>query len=169
MHIIVSLCMRRTRSSFPFLGENYYRFLCLPNGYKDGPRVFTKVLKVLFAYLRSHCHASVIYLNDGYLQASTYEECWRNIQCTISLLTTVGFFISEKSVLSLTKQLIFLGFVLDSEAMTITLTDKRKGKILSAAKVMASTPTQRIRAVAALVGMIIAALPGVKHGQLHYR
>ena len=80
-----------------------------------------------------------------------------------------GFFISEKSVLSPTKQLIFLGFVLDSEAMTITLTDKRKGKILSAAKVMASTPMQRIRAVAALVGMIIAALPGVKHGQLHYR
>ena len=53
--------------------------------------------------------------------------------------------------------------------MTITLTDKRKGKIHSAAKVMASTPTQRIRAVAALVGMIIAGLPGVKHGQLHYR
>ena len=93
----------------------------------------------------------------------------RNIQCTISLLTTLGFFISEKSVLSPTKQLIFLGFVLDSEAMTITLTDKRKGKILSAAKVMASTPTQRIRMVAALMGMIIAALPGVKHGQLHYR
>ena len=121
-------------------GENY-RFLCLPNGYKDGPRVFTKVLKVPFAYLRSHGHASVIYLNDGYLKASTYEECWRNIQCTISILTTLGFFISEKSVLSLTKQLIFLGFVLDSEAMTITLTDKREGRILSAAKVMASTPT----------------------------
>ena len=72
-------------------------------------------------------------------------------------------------MLSPTKQLIYLGFVLDSEAMTITLTDKRKGKILSAAKVMASTPTQRISAVAALVGMIITALPGVKHGQLHYR
>ena len=34
---------------------------------------------------------------------------------------------------------------------------------------MASTPMQRIRAVAALVGVINAALPGVKHGQLHYR
>ena len=52
--------------------------------------------------------------------------------------------------------------------MTITLTDKSKGKILSAAKVMASTTTQRIRAVAALVGMIIAALPGMKHGHLHF-
>ena len=60
-------------------------------------------------------------------------------------------------------------FPSDSEAMTITLTDKKKGKILSAAKVMASTPTQRIHAVAALVGMIIAALPSMKPGQLHYR
>ena len=27
--------------------EKYYQFICLPNGYKDGPRVFTKVLKAL--------------------------------------------------------------------------------------------------------------------------
>ena len=122
-----------------------------------------------FAYLRSQGHASVVYLDDVYLQALTYEECCRNVQCTTSLLITWGFFISEKSVLSPTKQLIFLGFFLDSDSMTITLTEKRKGKILSAANVMASAPTQCIRAVAALVGMIIAALPGVKHGQLHYR
>ena len=146
--------------------EKYYQFICLPNGYKDGPRVFIKVLKAPFAYLRRQGHASVIYLDDGYLQASTYEECCRNIQCTTSLLKALGFFISEKSVLTPTTRSIFLGFILDSDAMTITLTEKRKGKILSASKVMASAPTQRIRAVAAL---IIAALPGVKHGQLHYR
>ena len=46
--------------------EQYYQFICLPNGYKDGPRVFTKVLKAPFAYLRRHGHASVIYLDDGY-------------------------------------------------------------------------------------------------------
>ena len=120
-------------------------------------------------FILRHGHASVIYLDDGYLQASTYEECCRNIQCTTSLLEALGFFISDKSVLTPTTRLIFLGFILDSDAMTITLTEKRKGKILSAAKVMASAPTQRIRAVAALVGMIIAALPGVTHGQLHYR
>ena len=54
------------QKSFSFAwGENYYRFLCLPNGYKDGPRVFTKVLKAPFAYLRSHVHASVIYPMTG--------------------------------------------------------------------------------------------------------
>ena len=75
MHIIVSLCMRRTRSSFPLLGGGGGgELLSVSNDYKDGPKVFTKVLKVPFAYLRSHGHASVIYLDDGYLQASTYEE-----------------------------------------------------------------------------------------------
>ena len=135
--------------------EKYYHFICLPNGHKDGPRVFTNVLKAPFAYLRSQGHASVVYLDDGYLQALTYEECCRNVQYTTSLLTTLGFFINEKSVLSPTKQLTFLGFVLDSDFMTITLTEKRKGKIPSAAKVM-------------LVGMISAALPGVKHGVCTY-
>ena len=90
--------------------EKYYQFICLPNGYKDGPRVFTKVLKAPFAYLRRQGHASVIYLDDGYLQTSTYEECCRNIQCTTSLLEALGFFISDKSVLTPTTRFDFPRF-----------------------------------------------------------
>ena len=53
--------------------------------------------------------------------------------------------------------------------MTVTLTDKRKQKILDMCKVLLQQPCQTIKSIAALVGCFIAALPGVKYGALFYR
>ena len=115
-----------------FWDGNLYRFICMPNGYTDGPRTFTKVLKVPFALL-GRGHESVIYLDDGYLQGLTYALCLSNIQETVSLWTSLGFFISPKSVLLPTQELTYLGFLLNSVSMYIALTAKRKDKIWSLA------------------------------------
>ena len=53
--------------------------------------------------------------------------------------------------------------------MTLTLTQKRKDKLILHTSFMLKNPKQYIRKVAALVGMIIAALPAVRHGRLFYR
>ena len=169
MLIIVFLFTGMSKNIFPSSGWPLYRFICMPNGYKDGPRLFTKVPKVPFALLRSRGHESVIYLDDGYLQGLTYALCLTNIQDTVSLLTSLGFFISPKSVLQPTQELTYLGFVLNSVSMSITLTEKRKDKLWSLTDSLLAQPTQSIRKVAGLIGTIIAALPGGLHGQLHYR
>ena len=161
---------RDDQKYFTFLWEGrLYRFVCMPNGYTDGPRVFTKVLKAPFGTLRSQGNESVIYLDDGYLQGITYDLCLSNIHDTISLLKSLGFFISEKSVLHPTQELTYLGFILNSKSMTITFTDKRKEKIWLLTCSMLDNPIQCFRKVAGLIGMIIAALPGVMYGQMHYR
>ena len=36
---------------FKFLCQKFYRYLGMPNGYSDAIRVFTKILKPLFATL----------------------------------------------------------------------------------------------------------------------
>ena len=107
----------------------YYEYTCLPNGYAQAPMVFTKLLKPVFACLRSQGQKSVIYMDDSYLQAGSYDLCFANIKATVQLLLSLGFTINtEKSVLALTQCLEFLGFILDSISMTITLTEKRKQK-----------------------------------------
>ena len=114
-----------------FLWEGrYYEYSCLPNGYAEAPMVFTKLLKPVFACLRSQGLKSVIYIDDSYLQAGSYELGFANIEATVQLLLSLGFTINtEKSVLAPTQRLEFLGFILDSLCMTITLTEKRKQKI----------------------------------------
>ena len=56
--------------------------------------------------------------------------CRRNINDTVSLLQALGFNINErKSVLTPTQSLEFLGFIINSTNMTITLTPRRKSNM----------------------------------------
>ena len=63
--------------------QNFYKFLGMLNGYSDAIRIFTKILKPVFGYLRNQDHISVIYVDDSYLQEDTKLECMNNINATI--------------------------------------------------------------------------------------
>ena len=85
-----------------------YCYTCMPNGYSQAPYIFTKILKVPFAYLRKNGHSSVVYI-DTYLQGDFPEDCERNIHNTAKLLWDLGFSIHpDKSVLMPTQKLEFL-------------------------------------------------------------
>ena len=132
--------------------------------------IFTKILKQVFTYLRNLGHASVVYIDDSYLQAPTLEAARENVYITVHTLRNLGFIINtEKSILTPTQEIEFLGFIINSRDMTIYISAKRKIKILQNCSTLLITPTQTIRMVVAVVGTIVAALPGVKYGALFYR
>ena len=142
----------------------------MPNGYAQAPLLFTKLLKQPFGFLWKHGYASVIYIDDPYLQGDTYAHCLENIHATRNLLVSLGFSINQgKSVLQPAQRIVFLGFVLDSLNMSICLSNTRKGVILDICKKLNSGASHKIWAVASAVGCLIATLPGVKYGGLFYR
>ena len=62
-------------------------------------RVFTKLLKVPFSYLRSLKHISVAYVDDTYLQGGILKDCVHNVQDTLKVLRKLGFIIHiDKSI-----------------------------------------------------------------------
>ena len=131
-HAYYSVQVHRSHSPyFSFLWQdNYYHYLRLPNCYAQAPLIFTKLLRLPFGYLRSQGHLSVVYMDDSYLQGDSISSCQSNIANTVSLLQALGFNINrEKSVLTPTQSLEFLGFILNSVNMTITLTTRRKSNI----------------------------------------
>ena len=72
-------------------------------------RVFTKISKVPFVYLRRLGQNSVVYVNDSYLQGETYQACLDNISDTIKLLRERGFAIhTEKHLVKLLSSLALL-------------------------------------------------------------
>ena len=94
---------------------NIFQFCAMPNGYCDAMRVFTKILKPVFATLREEGHESVIYVDDSLLQGDTFQECLDNIMATLGMLQSLGFVIHpEKSVLYPTQTIIFLGFIINT-------------------------------------------------------
>ena len=84
-------------------------------------RVFTNVLTPPFKYLRSKGHLPVKVIDESLFLLDTFEICFKIIRATIAALRELGFTIHpEKSVLVPSQQ-TFLGFVLNSFKMTITL------------------------------------------------
>ena len=84
-----------------------------------------------FSVLRMQGHTSVVYEDDSYLQGDTYESCLKNVNVAITMLRSLGFTIDpKKSVIKPTKNLIYLGFIIKSKDMTLTLTEEKKQKKL---------------------------------------
>ena len=75
----------------------------------------------------------------------------------------------EKSVLVPTRKLKFLGFILDSERMLVSLTPERAGTIKEAAKRLLAKPKPTIRDLAEVIGKFLAAFQGCLYGPLHCR
>ena len=83
-----------------------------PNGLALRPEKYTKLLKLVFSHLRQQHHVSVAYLADPWLAADDYNACINNVVETLFLLDRLGFVVNlGKSVLILTQEIVFLGFI----------------------------------------------------------
>ena len=106
-----------------------YQYTCLSNGLSSAPRIFTKLLKPVYARLHEQGYLNLGYIDDSYLQGDNSLDCTKNVNATVSLFSELDFYLhDDKSVLQPTQQLIFLGFQLDSCKMTVFPTPKRLPK-----------------------------------------
>ena len=53
----------------------YYQFTCLPNGLSSAPRIFTKILKPVYARLRSIGHICMGHIDDSLLIGQSFALC----------------------------------------------------------------------------------------------
>ena len=153
-----------------YIGDKYYNFICMPNGYGPAMSVFTKILKAPFAILRQKGYFSVVYVDDNYLQGDTIDNCLNNIYDTIELLRQLRFTIHiDKPHLIPTQRITFLGFIFDSIHMTIELTKEKKEKISALCEELLNATNISIRQLAKVIGNLVARFPAVPYGKLFYR
>ena len=75
----------------------------------------------------------------------------------------------EKSEIIPKQQINFLGVIIDSLHMTITLTNEKKQKILKLCTAARLAHTLTIRELANLIGNLVASMEVVPYGRLFYR
>ena len=147
-----------------------YQYLALPMGLASAPRIFTKIMKPIFSYLRQQGFISSGYIDDIFLMGETYQQCLMNVENTLKILFELGFVINtKKSVLQPQQQLSHLGFDFNSETMIIKLPREKSDMIKEYATLVLSKNVMSIRMVAKLVGLFISAIPAVENGALYYR
>ena len=162
---------KQDRKYFRFIYDGQkYQFTALVMGLATAPRVFTKILKPVFATLRAKGHISTIYIDDSCLQGQTYQSCLQNIDDTVSLLDSLGLTINtDKSKLVPSQSIEFVGFVLCSRTMTVRLTQQKILQILAQCKEVIQMTSITITEFAQLIGKFVAAEPGVEYAPLFYK
>ena len=147
-----------------------YQFVCFPNGLGPCPRKFTKIMKVPLSALRSGGNSVSGYIDDFFTCAFTFEGCSSSVAQMQSLFVSLGFTIHpDKSLLIPSQRLEFLGFMIDSVSMTVTLTNKKKRAFKKLINQVLTINAPTIRLVAKLLGTIVSSFPASRYGLLYYR
>ena len=145
-----------------------YKFTCF--GLALAPRKFTKLLKPVYSTLRLKGHISSPYIDDSILMGDNFSECAANVVDTVQLLDNLNFVPHpKKSVFIPTQILVYLGFVLNSLTMTVSLTPETVKKLKGAVTRLLSCNRPLIREVAQVIGLIISTFPGVMYGPPYFR
>ena len=119
---------------FAFEG-NVYRFRALPFGLKPAPRLFTRLVSCVAAYLRQQGLRVFCYLDDWLLVASSRALLSRQLAFLLRTVQALGFLINwEKSELMPTQCPTFLGAVIDIPRQLAQPSPERVATITGAAR-----------------------------------
>ena len=160
-----------SRKFFRFRFDNIlYQFIGLPQGYKDSPRIFTKVMLPVLGKLREKGHKLVGYIDDFCVKAETRDACINSLHSTSNLFDELGFTVHpEKSQFVPSNRITFLGFVLDSIKMEVAIGDEKARDTINLIQQFLGENQVTIRQFAKVVGTLVALDPGNAFGSIFWR
>ena len=139
-------------------------------GFSSAPRILSKSMKPVFAYLHSLSYECSYYLDDSLHINCTAESLTPQIQVTLQFFARLGLVVNfEKSVLKPTQVIRHLGFIIDSRDMTVSLPRDKIVKIVNFLSLLVSKETCSIRELARGIGLIVSTFLAVGAGKRHYR
>ena len=139
-------------------------------GISSAPRVFTKILKPIFAHLREQGISIVCYIDDSLIISDSREDCELAVNFVVQVLDSLGFKInSTKSAFAPVQCIEFLGFMLDSSAITVSLTERKTEKIKRLRQTLINHEFCKIRDFAELISNLVAAAPAVEYAPRIYK
>ena len=151
-------------------GGVLYQFRGFPNGLSEAPRLFTLITHPINEILNHLGIRHVLYLDDMLIMAESTQASKVATSYAVQLFTNLGFVINQsKSISDPSLQIEFLGFSINSENLTIKLTDKKVEKIIASCKHLQSFKAPTKRQIASTIGLLVSVTPAIPLGPLHYR
>ena len=150
--------------------DTLYQYRSLPFGLSSSPRVFTKLLRPVVAFLRRLGVRLLIYLDDILLLNQSQAELEKDKCSVLFLLHKLGFVVNQKKSMLIPSQKIeYLGFVIDSGRLTLSLPPEKVTKIQEECRQVLQQRSVRVRQLSHLIGMLTATILAVLPAPLHYR
>ena len=136
-----------------------YQFHCLPFGLGPAPRIFTKVMRPVIAFLRRLGVRVIVYLDDMIIMNQSREGLLKDRNSLLHLLMHLGFAINwKKSFLNPTQILDFLGFTVNTLSMTLALPIDKVDRITKKCRKLLTAHTVSVRELAEMVGLLTSSV-----------
>lgn len=147
-----------------------FQYRALPFGLSTAPRVFTKVLAPVMAKLRFKGVTLHPYLDDILIRAQSRELLVRDLDMVVTELKNHGFIINlDKSQLTPSQDIVFLGARFQTCLNQVSLSDQRKLSLRSMASKFQQGRRFTARQWLALVGKLVSTKGLVRNAPLFYR
>lgn len=147
-----------------------YQFRCLAFGLSSEPWIFTKILKPIVTFLRRQGLRLIIYLDDILILNSNAEGAGRDYLFAVSILENCGFFINlEKSVGTPEQVIEYLGLIIDSKSLSLSLRPEKTAKIIDLCGKALERVSVSLREIAKILGNLGWAIKAIPFAQSHYR
>ena len=139
---------------FSVLGRTY-RYRVLPFGLSPAPRVFTRVVGALAAFLREKGLRLHVYLDDWLLVASSRDLLLQHVEVLIRWTQSLGFLINwDKSEFTPTRLPVYLGAELDIARERARPSSARIRDIVSCTNQLLSAPRSRAKLWRRFLGLL---------------
>ena len=148
----------------------HYRHLVMPQGSSLSPWTWTRIMKPVLKYLRSLGIRLVCYMDDILLLAETRDLCNKHKDLVVTTLDKLGLLRNiEKSILTPTRHIEFLGILLNTVDMTFTVPHKKLHSIQKEAKDLLHKNRTTPRQLASFLGRTNFIGQAMRHSSLFTR
>ena len=147
-----------------------FEFQVVPFGLKTAQRLFTKLMKPVVSHLRHTSMKVVIYLDDLLLISQSRAECREQAAYILHMFSSLGLMLNwKKSQLIPATQTKFLGHIIDSQEMTLSLPGSKIDSLVEMCTWMAENPVQPAETLASLIGKMNATAEDVVPAPVFFR
>jgi hypothetical protein len=162
-----------TGVKWTFTGDSSPTYLFdarLPFGCSQGPNVFHRLSQAVRRFManRGYCNI-VVYLDDFFIVAETFEECCMVQNVLISLLISLGFLVSWAKVYGPSEVLSFLGVVINTKLCTLSLDDSKLAKLKCKLQAFYVKKRANKRQLQSLAGLLNWACQAIRGGRYFLR
>lgn len=112
------------------VGEFYYLELRLPFGWSWAPFIWCSLSDFVQRYVASFGFSLVVYVDDFLCLGRTKKECYDCMVFLLATLNALGLPVKELKTLWPEQQILFIGFLFDFVAMTVSVHEERRVQIL---------------------------------------
>ena len=116
-------------------------------------------MKPVVGALRQRGIHLIIYLDDLLIMAESHDQALHHAASTLNLLEGLGFIVNyQKSQLLPSQKIEFLGFLIDSNTMTLQLPGEKLRKIRKKCQELLAQTTVSVRELSKFLGLLTSSI-----------